>query len=76
MGITEYWIVDYLAIGSREYLGNPKEPAVFVYILNEEGVYQQTRFQGSDSLTETLRERIMSATFPELNLTVEQILGA
>lgn len=68
LGITEYWIVDYLAIGSREYLGNPKEPAVFVYTLNEEGVYHQTRFQGSD--------RIMSATFPELSLTVEQILAA
>jgi Uma2 family endonuclease len=68
LGITEYWIVDYLAIGSREYLGNPKEPAVFVYTLNGEGVYQQTRFQGGD--------RIVSATFPELNLTVEQILAA
>ena len=66
--ITEYWIVDYLAIGSREYLGNPKEPAVFVYVLDKEGVYQQTRFQGGD--------RIVSATFPELNLTVAQILEA
>jgi Uma2 family endonuclease len=24
MGIKEYWIVDYLAIASRSYLGNPK----------------------------------------------------
>ncbi len=24
LGIAEYWIVDYLAIGSRNYLGNLK----------------------------------------------------
>ncbi len=68
LGITEYWIVDYLAIGSREYLGNPKEPSVFIYRLDESGQYPFTRFQGAD--------RIVSATFPELVLTVEQILEA
>jgi Uma2 family endonuclease len=68
LGIIEYWMVDYLAIGSREYLGNPKEPAVFVYTLTKEGIYQQNRFQGGS--------RIVSATFPELSLTVEQILEA
>jgi Uma2 family endonuclease len=68
LGITEYWIVDYLAIGSREYLGNPKEPSVFIYRLDESGQYQLTRFQGAD--------RIVSPTFPELVLTVEKILEA
>jgi Uma2 family endonuclease len=68
LGIAEYWIVDYLAIGSREYLGNPKESSVFVYGLNGSGLYQQSRFQGTD--------RIISLTFPELNLTVDQILEA
>jgi Uma2 family endonuclease len=68
LGIAEYWIVDYLAIGSREYLGNPKEPSVFVYVLNTDGVYQHNRFQGTD--------RVVSPTFPELNLTVAQILEA
>jgi Uma2 family endonuclease len=67
-GIAEYWIVDYLAIGSREYLGNPKEPSVFVYALNADGIYQHSRFQGAD--------RIVSLTFSELNLTVDQILEA
>ncbi|MFM6219754.1 MAG: Uma2 family endonuclease, partial [Dolichospermum sp.] len=33
LGIKEYWIVDYLAIASRSYLGNPKLPTVFVYQL-------------------------------------------
>jgi Uma2 family endonuclease len=68
LGILEYWIVDYLALGSRTYLGNPKETSVFVYTLNETGQYQCQRFQGSD--------RILSSTFPELNLTVAQILEA
>ncbi|WP_375479357.1 Uma2 family endonuclease [uncultured Nostoc sp.] len=68
LGITEYWIVDYLAIGLREYLGNPKVPAVFVFLLNDEGKYQCTHFRGS--------ERIVSRTFPDLTLTAEEILTA
>ncbi|PHJ61111.1 hypothetical protein VF14_04390 [Nostoc linckia z18] len=68
LGIKEYWIVDYLAIGSREYLGNPKVPTVFVFLLDAEGKYQRTDFRGS--------ERIVSQTFPELTLTAEQILTA
>ncbi|WP_448561002.1 Uma2 family endonuclease [Trichothermofontia sp.] len=27
LDISEYWIVDYLALGSRRYLGNPKTAA-------------------------------------------------
>ena len=65
LGITEYWIVDYLAIGSRTHLGNPKTPTVFVYLLDA-GVYQSTAFKGDD--------RIISRTFPELTLTMNQIL--
>lgn len=68
LGIPEYWIVDYLAIGSRNYLGNPKVSTVFVYQLDASGVYQSTACRGS--------ERIVSPTFPDLELTVEQILDA
>lgn len=68
MCISEYWIVDYLAIGSRDRLGNPKLPSVFVYVLDELGNYQHTRFQGAD--------RIISPTFTELNLTIDQIAQA
>lgn len=64
LGIPEYWIVDYLAIASRSYLGNPKEPTVFVYHLVD-GKYQASSFKDS--------ERIISPTFPELELTAEQI---
>jgi Uma2 family endonuclease len=68
LGIPEYWIVDYLAVGSRNYLGNPKVPTIFVYLLDENGVYQSTPYRGTD--------RIISRTFPELTLTVEQVLNA
>lgn len=67
LGIPEYWIVDYLAIAARTYLGNPKLPTVFVHQLVN-GKYQAQAFKGS--------ERIQSLTFPELELTVEQIVKA
>lgn len=47
LGIIEYWIVDYLAIASRNYLGNPKVPTIFVYLLDETGNYQFTAYQGT-----------------------------
>jgi len=68
LGIPEYWIVDYSAIGSRTYLGDPKEPSVLVFSLDTEGNYQLARFQNDDL--------IISTTFPELKLTVEQIISA
>lgn len=67
LGIAEYWIVDYLAIASRSILGNPKLSTVFVYQLID-GKYQASSFKNS--------ERIISPSFPELQLTVEQILSA
>jgi Uma2 family endonuclease len=65
LGICEYWIVDYLAIASRADLGNPKIPTVFVYYL-ENGSYVVQKFTGN--------ERIISKTFPELEITVEQLV--
>jgi Uma2 family endonuclease len=67
LGISEYWIVDYLAIASREFLGNPKIPTVFVNLLDENGKYQTTKSTGDD--------KIISRTFPELDLTAAQILN-
>ena len=65
LGIAEYWIVDYLAIASRNYLGNPKVPTVFVHQLIDDQ-YQVQAFKGN--------ERIISPTFPELEITVEQVV--
>ncbi len=67
MGIPEYWTVDYLGIGGRRFIGNPKQPTILVHELID-GEYQVTTFQGND--------RVISPTFPELNLTANQIFEA
>lgn len=67
IGIPEYWIIDYAACGARKFIGNPKLPTISIYQLID-GEYQVTQFRGSD--------RIISPTFPELNLTAEQIFQA
>jgi Uma2 family endonuclease len=64
MGIPEYWIVDYAALGSREYIGKPKQPTILICSLDE-GEYQVRKFRES--------VRILSPTFPDLNLTVQEI---
>lgn len=60
MGIPEYWIVDYAALGGRKFIGNPKVPTIFVCELIDRE-YQMTPFRGNDL--------IVSPTFPQLNLT-------
>ena len=64
MGIFEYWIVDYGALGARKFIGNPKQPTIFICELVD-GEYQMTPFQGDQPLA--------SPTFPQLNLTAQQI---
>jgi Uma2 family endonuclease len=64
MGILEYWIVDYAALGGRNFIGNPKQSTISVCNLVDEE-YTITKFQNSD--------RLISQTFPDLNLTVNQI---
>ena len=65
--IPEYWIVDYLGLGGRRYIGSPKQPTVSVYQLID-GEYQVQQFRGNN--------RIISSAFPELTLTAEQIFAA
>lgn len=67
LGIPEYWIIDYLGLGGRRYIGNPKQPTISIYYLVE-GEYQISQFRGD--------EVIVSPTFPELNLTAHQIFTA
>ena len=67
MGIAEYWLVDYVALGGRNFIGNPKQPTISICILVD-GEYQFSKFRDSD--------RLISQTFPELNLTVNQIFTA
>ena len=67
LGIAEYWIVDYLRLGGRRYIGNPKQATVTVCEFVE-GEYRMQMFRDSD--------RIISSAFPELTLTAEQIFEA
>ncbi|MEA5509597.1 Uma2 family endonuclease [Crocosphaera sp. UHCC 0190] len=67
-GIAEYWIVDYLAVASRYYLGNPKEPTIFVCILDDQGTYKMNAYRGDDE--------IISPTFSELKVTAKHIFCA
>ena len=67
MGIPEYWIVDYAALGGRNFIGNPKQPTISVCNLVD-GEYQILKFRECD--------RIVSQAFPDLNLTANQIFKA
>lgn len=64
LGIVEYWIVDYLGLGGRRFIGAKKQPTVTVNWLDN-GEYKAQLFRGTDL--------IISPTFPRLQLTAEQI---
>jgi len=64
LGIPEYWIVDYAALGGRNFIGDPKQQTIFVCQLID-GEYQMTHFRSN--------ELIVSPTFPQLNLTAQQV---
>lgn len=67
MGIQEYWIIDYDALGGKRFIGDPKQPTISVYQLIN-GEYQITQFRNND--------KIISPTFPTFNLTANQIFNA
>ncbi|NET70388.1 MAG: Uma2 family endonuclease [Sphaerospermopsis sp. SIO1G2] len=67
IGISEYWIVDYLGLGGTPYIGNPKKPTISIYNLVN-GEYEVKQFRGDEIIT--------SATFPELELTANQMFNA
>ncbi len=64
MGVAEYWIVDYRALGAVRHIGKPKQPTVTVCKLIE-GEYQLFLY--------TSGKRIESDIFPELNLMTDTI---
>jgi Uma2 family endonuclease len=66
-GIREYWVVDPDPYGAAKYIGSPKLPTVSIYSLVD-NQYQVQRFQGASI--------VLSPTFPDLQLTAQQILAA
>ncbi|MEO0984644.1 MAG: Uma2 family endonuclease [Cyanobacteria bacterium J06639_14] len=67
MGIEEYWIVDFRALGAARVIGKPKQPTLTICKLEDDG-YQLQRFTGTDTL--------ISRTFPDLRLTAKQVFNA
>jgi Uma2 family endonuclease len=62
--LSIYINVNYWGLGSRRYIGNPKQPTISVYQLVD-GEYVVNQFRGDDV--------VRSLAFPDLNLTAEQI---
>ncbi|MCC5615465.1 Uma2 family endonuclease [Nostoc sp. CHAB 5836] len=67
MGIPEYWIVDYAAIGGKRFTDNPKQKTITICELVD-GDYQMTVFRGNNF--------IASPLFPDINLTAQQIFDS
>jgi Uma2 family endonuclease len=67
LAVPEYWIVDYLGIGGREYIGKIKLPTITICTLVEDE-YQKRLFQNNDQL--------LSSIFPNLQLTAKQVFAS
>ncbi len=67
LAVPEYWIVDYLGIGGREYIGKTKQPTITICTLVEDE-YQKRLFQNNDQL--------VSSIFPNLQLTAKQVFAS
>jgi Uma2 family endonuclease len=64
LGIAEYWIVDYLGLGGRRFIGNPEQPTISICQLVD-GEYDVQFFRDA--------EKLQSSIFPDLKLTANQI---
>jgi Uma2 family endonuclease len=64
--ILEYWIIDYLGIGGKYYIGTPKQPTVTICRLVNEMYNKILLRQG---------ESIISSVFPNLQLTTDQLFS-
>ncbi|NER00249.1 MAG: Uma2 family endonuclease [Cyanothece sp. SIO2G6] len=67
LGVPEYWIVDYLGLGGREYIGNPKQPTVTICQLVKD-MYERRSLHRGDVL--------VSSTFPEFRLESDRVFAA
>ncbi len=67
LGIPEYWIADYAGLGGIRHIGKPKQPTLSICTLVDEE-YEIQLLRGN--------QMINSTSFPDLNLTAEQVLRA
>jgi Uma2 family endonuclease len=67
MGIPEFWIADYAALGGKKFIGNPKQPTFLIcHLVGDE--YQVSKFIGN--------QLIISPTFPNLKLTAQNVFDS
>ncbi|MGP1383799.1 MAG: Uma2 family endonuclease [Thainema sp.] len=67
MGIAEYWLVDFRALGAVRHIGKPKQPTITICQL-EDNEYQMRRYVAGDKL--------VSGVFPQLDLSVDTVFAA
>ncbi|MBF2029976.1 MAG: Uma2 family endonuclease [Oscillatoriales cyanobacterium C42_A2020_001] len=67
LGVLEYMIVDYAALGGIRFIGSPKQPTITIYQLDNGEYLPAKVFRGDD--------RIESWLFPDLPLTANQIFA-
>lgn len=67
LGVAEYWIIDYLGIGGREYIGKVKQPSIIICQLQGDE-YLKYLYQNDQSLNSNI--------FSNLQLTAKDILTA
>ncbi|MEO0377659.1 MAG: Uma2 family endonuclease [Cyanobacteria bacterium P01_A01_bin.17] len=67
MGIQEYWMVDFRALGAVRHIGKPKQPTITICQLDNEE-YQIRRFVAGDKL--------VSGILPQLDLTADAVFAS
>ena len=67
MGIQEYWMVDFRALGAVRHIGKPKQPTITICQLDNKE-YQIRRF--------VTGERLVSGIFPQLDTTTDEVFSA
>lgn len=65
MGIAEYWIVDYLGLGGRRYIGTPKQPTITVCHWVD-GRYNTQLFRRGDE--------VISPNLSGLRLSMDEVI--
>jgi len=69
LGVPEYWIVDYLGLGGRDYIGKPKQPTVTLcHLAKDDDFYEKQLFRQGESLT--------SGALETLQLQTDAVFGA
>ncbi|MBC6473931.1 MAG: Uma2 family endonuclease [Hormoscilla sp. GM102CHS1] len=66
LGIAEYWIVDYLGLGGKYYIGSPKQPTITICNLVD-GEYPKVMLRSGNF--------IQSLLFPDLKLSADKLFA-